>query len=50
MSNAIGIAKVCADGILKAIILSGIGSRSVPVDRLADWLAVRRKCDLVQIF
>ena len=27
-------------------ILSGIGSRSVPVDRLAG----RQKCDLVQVF
>ena len=31
-------------------ILSGTGSRSVAVDRLAGRQAVRRKRDLVQIF
>ena len=28
-------------------ILSGIGSRLVPVDRLAGWQAVRQKRDLI---
>ena len=37
-------------GKFEGYILSGIGSRSVPVDRQAGRQAVRRKCDLVGIF
>ena len=50
MSFVIEIAKVCADGKMlifgkfDGYILSSMGSRSVPVDRLAGW---QTKHDLV---
>ena len=37
-------------GKFEGCILSGIDFRSVPVDRQAGWLAVRRKRDLVRMF
>ena len=56
MSIAIGIAKVRANGNklmfgkFEGYILSDIGSRSVPVDRLAGQQAVRQRHDLIRIF
>ena len=44
VSIVIKIGKICANennGKFEGYIHSGIGSRSVPVDRLAGWLAGR---------